>query len=136
MDPTAALQARLPTNLRSAGDRVLTVDTSVRHWTLTAGGWRVYGSETQVFVMTRFASDAAGTLSTGEEAPTTGQLSAAAAGSPGAGEAWDDGETVTGIPLPLETDQYEEIAVATGGHLNLYVRAASGTTVRLLGPFT
>ena len=136
MDPTAALQARLPTDWRSAVDRKLTVDNTVRKITLTSGGYRLYGHATQVYFATRYASDATGTLKSGEAAPTTSDRAAPSAGSPGAGLAWPaSGTAATGHALPTDTTVYEEIAVPSGQYINLYLCCGTTANPILTGPF-
>lgn len=136
MDPTAALQARLPTDWRSAVDRKLTVDSTVRRITLTPGGWRLYGHATQVYFETRYASASDGTLRSGEVAPSTGDLAAPSTGSPGAGLAFPaSGTSPTGHALPTDTTVYEEIAVPSGQYLNLYLCCGTTANPILTGPF-
>ena len=140
MDQTSALQARLATTLRQAGTRTLTLDNTVRGIALGPGGWHVHGSTTQGWIATRYATDdpadgGPGTLKTGEVAPTTGELAASAAGSAGTADAWDDAQTVTGVPLPATAAEYIEIGVPAGQFVNLYLRTATSTTVLLVGPF-
>lgn len=134
-DQEAALAARLGSGPRSAVSKKLTVDATVRRVTLKGGGWRLYGNATQAYYATRNATDAAGTLATGESAPSS--LAASTAGSPGAGLAYDTGNgSVDGaIPLPTDATQFVEIAVAPSAFVNLYVSAGGAINLILVGPF-
>jgi hypothetical protein len=129
--------ARLGSAVRAANRRRLTVDTTVRAFVLTPGGWRLFGSSTATYYTVRRATDAAGTLASSEVAPTTAYLAAPSAGSPGAGLAWPASGTDPTAPLlPSFGEDYREIAVRGGEFAVLYVRCASGsTTVDLEGPF-
>lgn len=129
--------ARLGSAVRATNRRRLTVDTTVRAFVLTPGGWRLFGSSVETFFTVRRATDAAGTLAGGETAPTTTYLAAPSAGSPGAGLAWPASGTDPTAPiLPTFSGDYREIAVKGGEWAVLYVRCASGsTTVDLEGPF-
>jgi hypothetical protein len=130
------LAARFGSALRSVGTRLLTVDTTVRSIVLTGGGWRLFGSATQVYIAVRIATNASGNLATGETAPTTTTLAAAAAGSPAAGAAWDSAQTVTDLRVPTDISKYVEIPVKGQAFVVLYVRVASGTATPVLeGPF-
>lgn len=134
--PTSQVAARLASAIRGAGRRLLTVDTTVRVITLGPGGWRLYESSTQVYYAVRNATDSAGTLASGESAPTTSELAAASAGSPGTALAWPSDGTVTALAAATLLGDYREIAVKGGAYLNLYVRVASSTaTIALEGPF-
>jgi hypothetical protein len=134
--PSSQVAARLASALRSAGRRLLTVDTTVRVITLGPGGWRLHESSTQVYYAVRNATDSAGTLASGETAPTTSELAAPSAGSPGTGLAWPADGTVTALAAPTIPGDYREIGVKGGAYLNLYIRVASSTaTIALEGPF-
>lgn len=130
------IAAHLGSALRNVGTRLLTIDTTVRSIVLTGGGWRLWGSATQVYASVRNASDSSGTLPTGETAPTTTTLAAAAAGSPGAGLAWDNAQAVTDLRVPTDIGKFVEISVKGSAFVVLYVRVASATAnCTLEGPF-
>ena len=134
--PSSQVAARLASALRGAGRRLLTVDNTVRVITLGPGGWRLYESSTQVYFAVRNATDSAGTLASGETAPSTSELAAASAGSPAATLAWPSDGTVTALAAPTLLGDYRELGVKGGAYLNLYIRVASGTaTIALEGPF-
>lgn len=134
--PSSQVAARLASAIRSAGRRLLTVDTTVRAITLGPGGWRLYESSTQVYYAARNAADSAGTLASGESAPSTSELAAPSAGSPVSPAAWPSDGTVTALAAPTLPGDYREIAVKGSGYMNLYLRVASGTaTIALEGPF-
>lgn len=132
---SSQIAARLPSAVRSASRRTLTVDETVRSVVLSPGGWRLYDSATPVFYATRTATDSAGTLASGETAPSEAFLSAASAGSPGDGLAWPAAGTVTALEAPTMLDDHRELAVKGGAFAVLYLRAASATTIDLEGPF-
>lgn len=129
--------ARLASSIRAANRRRLTVDNTVRAIVLEGGGWRLYGSTTQAYYCVRNAADSAGTLVSGETAPSTSYLAAPSAGSPGAALAWPaSGTDATALAAPVLADDYREIAVRGGQFVVLYVRVATGsTTLDLEGPF-
>lgn len=128
--------ARLASAVRNVNRRRLTVDTTVRAIVLGPGGWRLYGSSTATFFTTRTATDASGTLASGEAAPTTAYLAAPVAGSPGAGLAWPAAGTPTAPQLPSFSEDFREIAVRGGKFAVLYLRCPTGTaTPDLEGPF-
>ena len=131
------LAARLASAVWGAGVRKLTIDTTVRKLTLTPGGWRLYGSATQVYYAVRRATDASGsTLDTGEVAPTTSQLAAPGTTAPAAGALHNPADIVTCIDLTTDISEWHEISVAPGKWLNLYCRVAAGTAnPHLEGPF-
>jgi hypothetical protein len=127
--------ARLGSDARNAGTRVLTVDTTVRSLVLSGGGWRLWGAATQVYYTTR-ACDESGVLLAGEVAPGTTDLAAAAAGSAAAAAAWDPAATVTALRAPTDTTLFAELAVQTQRFCRLYVRVAASTAAPVLeGPF-
>lgn len=132
---TSAVAARLASNVRKAQRRLLTIDTSVRAIVLGPGGWRLHGTSTASWYATRDATDSAGALVTGETAPSTSELAAAAAGSPVAPLAWPADGTPTGLQLPTSDQDWREIAVRGGNYVVLYVRSASATSAALEGPF-
>lgn len=146
-DISAALPARLATRPRSANSRVLTVDTGTRVITLGQGGWRLFGSATQVFYATRDAN-ADGTLVAGEVLPIDATMIASLPGTPSAGKAYGNGfagtstdaeagaSAVGAMLLPTDPTDWREISVAPGSFLNLYLRVAASTAAPvLLGPF-
>lgn len=130
-DETTALAARLGSYARTAVSRTLTIDNTTRSKVLVGGGYRLYGSATQVYYAIRHATDAAGTLMGSEAAPSS--LGASVAGA--AAGSLDSTATDGGVPLPTSTSDWVEIAVPTGGFHVLYARAASSTTAVLVGPF-
>lgn len=131
----AQVAARLASAVRGAGTRVLTVDTTVRSFALGPGGWRLWGHATQVYYAVRVA-DGNGALKTGETAPSTSELAAAAAGTPAAGSAWDPAQAVTALRLPTDTTDWRDIAVKGSAQVLLYVRVAAGSAGPVLeGPF-
>lgn len=132
----SAIAARLASSVRKALRRKLTLDTTVRAIVLGPGGWRLYGCTTASWFATRDASDSAGTLVTGEEAPTTSELAASSAGSAGTGLAWPASDTAaTALQLPISTEDYREIAVRGGRYVVLYVRSTTTVNADLEGPF-
>lgn len=135
--PDSQSAARLASAVRSATRRLLTVDATVRAIVLTAGGWRLYESATQVYYTVRVATDSAGTLESGETAPSTAFLAAPSAGSPDAALAFPaSGTAPTGLAAATLPGDYREIAVRGSAFVVLYVRVASGsTTIALEGPF-
>jgi hypothetical protein len=138
-----AIAARLGSGLRGARARTLTVDNTIRRLTLPGGSWRVYGAATQVYVTTRAAVDAAGTLATGDAHPAAlGPGTAAGA----AGFLWGTGglvekdatstEAFGDVPLPTDPTDWIEIAIAPGEFANVYMKVASGTAAPVLvGPY-
>ena len=128
--------ARYASSVRGADRRLLTSDNTVRGIVLGAGGWRLYGSTTQVYYCVRNATDSAGTLASGETAPSTSYLTAPSAGSPGAALAWPaSGTAVTALAAAVLPDDFREIAVRGGQYVVLYVSSATATTLALEGPF-
>jgi hypothetical protein len=141
-DNDSKLAARFGSAHRTARSRKLTVDNSLRRVTLPEGGWRLFGCATQIYYALRSAEDADGTLSTGAVAPVVGDLAAPVAGA-AATFAYSDGSIAAdthsaapgGIPLPLDTTVFDEIAVRTGRFVNLYLAAASSVNCILVGPY-
>ncbi len=132
----SALAARFASSIRKANRRRLTLDTTVRAIVLSPGGWRLYGCVTASWYATRDASDSAGTLVTGETAPSTSELAAPSAGSPTSGLAWPaSGTDATALQLPLSSEDYREIAVRGGRYVVLYVRSTASANADLEGPF-
>lgn len=130
------LAARLASGTRRAAATLLSTDNTVRSKVLTEGGWRIAGSAVQIFYTTRNASDAAGTLKTGESAPAAAIFAAPTAGSPGAGQLVDPAQDgVKALQLPTDIGKEVEISVGRGSFVVLYMYSASAATCRLQGPF-
>ncbi len=128
--------ARLASGIRNAVRKRLTLDTTVRAIVLSGGGYRLYGCATASWYAVRAATDSAGTLATGEVAPTTSELAAPSAGSPGTGLAWPaSGTDATALQLPLSSEDYREISVKGSTYVVLYVRSTASVTADLEGPF-
>lgn len=133
-------------DVRRARAFPLTVDNTLRVVTLGPGGWRLYGSSTQIYYETRTAVLSDGTLLSGETAPTQSDLVSQAAGSPAAGIAYgvqllpagtDAHSSVRGgLNLTTDPTQFEVITVPLGQYVNLYLATAASTVHPILeGPF-
>lgn len=143
---------------RNVESRVLTVDSTIRRIILsgTASGpraYRLYGSTVAVYYTTRSVDNSATddtpvgmtdtpTLSDSLAAPTTdgaGSTQKLAAPDPGvaatAGSLLLSDNVAGGAPLPTDVTLYETIHVREKRALVLYMRAASATTVTMVGPF-
>jgi hypothetical protein len=137
------VDARLWMKHRTSLGRILLADNTLRNCTLSPGKWRIYGSSTQVYYAVRWATDAIGTLVSGESAPTLGSLNAPVVTAT-AGFAWGDNGNVmaesgasklAGNVLPTDSNLYKEFVVPTGQYLKIYLATASATTnVMLEGP--
>src|SRR5258707_8172091 len=103
MDHESGLAARLASGPQVASaSYTLTADNSVRHILLTGGGWRLYGSGTQIYFAVR-SCDSAGTLIDGESAPLLAAMASSVQGSPAAGLALDTSNMSLLGALPLST---------------------------------
>ncbi len=141
---SSKLAARFASGGRQCHAFKLTIDTNLRRVTLPRGGWRLFGCATQVYYLQRAASDAVGTPATGVIEPVIGELIASTAGA-AAGYAYstlgdltaaDASGAVRGaIPLPTDTTDYHEIAVADGCFANLYLLSSGSVNAILVGPF-
>lgn len=132
----AALSARFASQAHEATSRKLYADNSLRKIVLGAGGWRLYGHATQIYYVTRNATDNAGTLASGQSAPVS--LAGPTAGTaPTVGDAWSSGYSpLAALALPTDPTQWIEIAVPLGEFRVLYVGVASGNAAPVLeGPF-
>lgn len=147
-ESAGAIAAQLGSDPRKARVFKLTIDNTLRTLILPAGGWRIYGCATQVYYMSRLASDAAGTLCDGETAPAITDVVASTAGTPTAAKLWQDGTvsladnalSFTGFKrgaskLTLDVTTFKAISVPLGQFVVLYMLGPSALNCELEGPF-
>lgn len=130
------IAARLASGSRRGAATLLSTDNSVRSVVLSEGGWRISGSAVQIFYAIRNASNAAGDLKSGENAPASSIFAAPTAGSPAAGQLVDPAQFgLKALQLPTDVGREIEISVGRSSFVVLYMYSASAATCRLQGPY-